>query len=197
MPSDYSFIANNPQGNPVNQMGGLVNIANGIQNFQSNNIELQKSRQLNQDRQALQEFTSNPDNWQTDGKIDMDKINKAVPQIAPLAGPDYIAICRGAPRMPMWSPRPWGSSRMRGMDTMTTRRMSAGWRLCGVVLFASSYPRPGLMMCSGYRVAREFAKVIAPNAGGARRTDFGQACYLSNTLSILRSGTIQIAATRT
>lgn len=89
--SDYSFIANNPQGNPINQMSGMMNIANGMQTYQSNNLELQKQRQLNQDRIALQQFTSNPDNWQTDGKIDLDKINKSVPQIAPLAGPDYIA----------------------------------------------------------------------------------------------------------
>lgn len=88
---DYSFIANNPQSNPVNQLSGLVGAANGIQQFQAGNIELQKQRQLNQDRMALQQFTSDPNNWQTDGKIDMDKINKVVPQIAPLAGPDYVA----------------------------------------------------------------------------------------------------------
>jgi hypothetical protein len=91
MPSDYSFIADNPQGNPINQMNGMLGVARGIQGVQSNAIELQKANQLNQDRVALQQFTSNPDNWQTNGKIDMDKINKVVPQIAPLAGPDYVA----------------------------------------------------------------------------------------------------------
>lgn len=89
--ADYSFISNQAQNNPVNQMAGIVNMANGIQQFQAGNIELQKARQMNQDRIALQQFTSNPDNWQTDGNIDMDKINKAVPVLAPLAGPAYIS----------------------------------------------------------------------------------------------------------
>lgn len=91
MPSDYSFIADNPQGNPVNQMNASINLGKGIQGYQSNAIELQKQNQLNQDRIALQQFTSDPNNWQTDGKIDMQKINAAVPQIAPLAGPEYVA----------------------------------------------------------------------------------------------------------
>ena len=91
MADNYSFIADNPQGNPVNQMNGMLGVARGIQGVQSNSLELQKQNQLNQDRIALQQFTSDPNNWQTDGKIDMEKINAAVPQIAPLAGPEYVA----------------------------------------------------------------------------------------------------------
>ena len=68
----------------------FLDLANGIQSYRAGNIELQKAQQANQDRVALQQFTSNPDNWQTDGKIDMDKINAAVPQIAPLTGPEWM-----------------------------------------------------------------------------------------------------------
>ena len=46
--SDYSFIANNPQGNPVNQLNGMMTLANGMQNYKRGNIELQKSQETMQ-----------------------------------------------------------------------------------------------------------------------------------------------------
>ena len=52
-------------------------------------------RQKNDERLRLQEFTSNPENWQTNGRIDMDKINKVIPRIAPLTGSDVISSLSG------------------------------------------------------------------------------------------------------
>jgi hypothetical protein len=46
--SDYSFIANNPQSNPVNQLNGIMTLANGMQNYKRGNIELQKSQETMQ-----------------------------------------------------------------------------------------------------------------------------------------------------
>ena len=82
-------------------LGDMVNMASGIQNFQQaqqmNPLALEKAqienqviRQKNDERIKLQEFTSNPDNWQTNGRIDMDKINLVIPRIAPLTGSAVI-----------------------------------------------------------------------------------------------------------
>jgi len=82
-------------------LGEMVNLAGGIQNFQQaqqlNPLALEKAqienqvlKQKNDERLKLQEFTSNPDNWQTNGRIDMDKLNSVIPKLAPLTGPDVI-----------------------------------------------------------------------------------------------------------
>jgi predicted phage-related endonuclease len=49
-------------------------------------ISLRKSQQEEQERLALQEFTSNPNNYMTNGNIDLKKAYAAIPKIAPLTG---------------------------------------------------------------------------------------------------------------
>ena len=103
--ADFSMNVNyaKPQ---QTSLGELVNMASGIQNYQQaqqiNPLELEKKqienqvlRQKNDERLKLQEFTSNPANWQTNGRIDMDKINAAIPKIAPLTGSDVISSLSG------------------------------------------------------------------------------------------------------
>jgi hypothetical protein len=103
--ADLSFNVNyaKPQ---TTSLGDMVNMASGMQNFQQaqqlNPLELEKKqienqvlRQKNDERLKLQEFTSNPDNWQTNGRIDMDKINAVIPKIAPLTGSDVISSLSG------------------------------------------------------------------------------------------------------
>jgi len=116
--ADFSMNVNyaKPQ---TTSLGDMVNMASGIQNFQQaqqmnplalqraqqeveqarqmNPLALEKAqvenqviRQKNEERVRLQEFTSNPDNWQTNGRIDMDKINSVIPRIAPLTGSSVI-----------------------------------------------------------------------------------------------------------
>lgn len=98
--ADLSFNVNyaKPQ---QTSLGDMVNMASGIQNYQQaqqlNPLALEKAqienqviKQKNDERLRLQEFTSNPDNWQTNGRIDMDKINKIIPNIAPLTGTSVI-----------------------------------------------------------------------------------------------------------
>ena len=53
-------------------------------------IEGQVLDQTNQERKALMEFQKNPDNWSTNGRVDLDKINKSIPLIAPLTGAEHI-----------------------------------------------------------------------------------------------------------
>jgi len=103
--ADFSMNVNypKPQGSSLADMLGM---ASGIQNYQQTQqlnplalekaqIENQVLRQKNDERVKLQEFTSNPDNWQTNGRIDMDKINKVIPRIAPLTGSDVITSLSG------------------------------------------------------------------------------------------------------
>lgn len=103
--ADFSMNVNyaKPQ---TTSLGDMVNMASGIQNFQQaqqmNPLALEKAqienqvlKQKNDERLRLQEFTSNPDNWQTNGRIDMDKLNSVIPKIAPLTGPDVISSFSG------------------------------------------------------------------------------------------------------
>ena len=103
--ADFSMNVNyaKPQ---TTSLGEMVNLAGGIQNFQQaqqmNPLALEKAqienqvlRQKNDERLKLQEFTSNPDNWQTNGRIDMDKLNSVIPKIAPLTGADVISSFSG------------------------------------------------------------------------------------------------------
>ena len=53
-------------------------------------IAFQKENQANTERVATQEFFSNPENFQTDGNIDMSKVNAAIPKLAPLTGRDIM-----------------------------------------------------------------------------------------------------------
>src|SRR6185295_7985315 len=93
---------------PQLSLADVVNTAQGLQNLQqrqqTNPLELQQvqqktrlgeiglsiEEQKNRERLAMQQFSSNPDNFMSDGKIDMDKINSSVPQIAPMTGSEYI-----------------------------------------------------------------------------------------------------------
>jgi len=90
----------------VTSLGDMVNMASGIQNYQQaqqlNPLALEKAqienqvlKQKNDERLRLQEFTNNPLNWQTNGRIDMDKINAVIPKIAPLTGADVISSLSG------------------------------------------------------------------------------------------------------
>lgn len=53
-------------------------------------IQLGVTEQQDIERRNLQTFFADPNNFQTDGRIDINKINAAVPKIAPLTGPDYV-----------------------------------------------------------------------------------------------------------
>jgi hypothetical protein len=64
-------------------LSDMINIGRG-------GIALQKEKQANTERTGLQEFFSNPENFQTDGNIDMGKVNAAIPKIAPLTGRDVM-----------------------------------------------------------------------------------------------------------
>ena len=105
---DYGFNLNlGPQTKPTT-IGDMLGIAQGAQQLQqaqqinplqvqeaqqrvqAGNITLGKSKQEEQERLALQQFMSDPNNWQTDGRVDINKLNSSIPKIAPLTGPKVI-----------------------------------------------------------------------------------------------------------
>jgi hypothetical protein len=93
---------------PQTSIGDMLGIARGAQAYQQaqqiNPLELQVKQQAartgqiqlgvteqqDMERRNLQTFFADPNNFQTDGRIDIDKINAQVPKIAPLTGPDYV-----------------------------------------------------------------------------------------------------------
>jgi hypothetical protein len=100
--ADISINYPKPQGQ---SLGDMVNLASGIQNYQQaqqlNPLALEKAqienqvlRQKNDERVKMQTFIQNPENWQTDGIIDLKKINKLA-DIAPLTGPERIKELTG------------------------------------------------------------------------------------------------------
>jgi len=96
------------EGPQVMSIGDMINTARGAQAYQQQQqlnplavqqqqqivakggIELGQQQQVDRERRNLQEFFNNPDNFQTNGRIDIDKINKVVPTIAPFTGSDVI-----------------------------------------------------------------------------------------------------------
>jgi len=103
--ADFQMNVNYPKPQQTS-LGDMLGMATGVQNYQQaqqmNPLALEKAqienqvlRQKNDERLKLQEFTSNPDNWQTNGRIDMDKLNSVIPKIAPLTGSDVISSFSG------------------------------------------------------------------------------------------------------
>ena len=72
-------------------LGEMVNVGRGVQDYQRGAINLTLEQQKESERKRLQDFLSRPENFQTEGRMDIDKLNAAIPQIAPLTGPDFIS----------------------------------------------------------------------------------------------------------
>jgi hypothetical protein len=60
------------------------------QTSRTGEIALGVEEQKNIERGNMQTFFADPNNFQTNGRIDLDKINSQVPKIAPLTGSEYI-----------------------------------------------------------------------------------------------------------
>lgn len=109
--ADFNFKPIGTEVRPVQgaSLGDMINVARGAQQYQQaqqiNPLALQQQQQVtrtgeialgieeqkNKERQEMQSFFADPNNFQTNGRIDIDKINSVVPKIAPLTGADYIS----------------------------------------------------------------------------------------------------------
>jgi hypothetical protein len=83
-------IGTNVKPVPTMSLGDVVNVARGAQAYKTGQIALTLEQQREQERQRLQEFMARPENFQSNGRIDLDKLNAEIPRIAPLTGGDVI-----------------------------------------------------------------------------------------------------------
>jgi hypothetical protein len=94
---------------PQSSLADMLGVARGAQAYQQaqqvNPLLLQQQQQTTRtgqialsveeqkdiERRNMQTFFADPNNFQTEGRIDINKINSAVPKLAPLTGPDYVS----------------------------------------------------------------------------------------------------------
>jgi len=80
---------------PTMSLGEMVNFARGAQAYQKEGIALSLEKQKEQERNAMTQFLSSPENFQTNGRVDINKLNRAIPVLAPLTGAEYISSLTG------------------------------------------------------------------------------------------------------
>ena len=76
---------------PTMSLGEMINFARGAQQYQREGISLTKEQQEEAERKRIMEFMSRPENFQTEGRVDINKLNAEIPKIAPLTGVDWIS----------------------------------------------------------------------------------------------------------
>jgi hypothetical protein len=76
-------------------LGEMVNVARGAQNYKREGISLTLEQQQEAERARLQEFLARPENYQTEGRVDINKLNAEIPRIAPLTGADWMSKFTG------------------------------------------------------------------------------------------------------
>jgi hypothetical protein len=75
---------------PGMSLGEMVNFARGVQDYKTGEIGLTLEKQKEQERNRITEFLSRPENFQTQGRVDINKLNAEIPKIAPLTGADWM-----------------------------------------------------------------------------------------------------------
>lgn len=80
---------------PSMSLAEMVNMARAGQEYQKGGISLSLEQQKERERNAMTQFLSNPENFQTNGRVDINKLNAEVPKIAPLTGTEYITSLTG------------------------------------------------------------------------------------------------------
>jgi hypothetical protein len=96
------------QGPKRTSIGDLINMARNAQAYQreqelfplqiqqqknitrTSDIDLTVAEQKDKERIAVQRFLTDPNNFQTNGRIDINKLNQTIPLMAPLTGRDVI-----------------------------------------------------------------------------------------------------------
>ena len=84
-------VAQNIKPVPGMSLGEMVNFARGVQDYKTGEIGLTLEKQKEQERNRITEFLSRPENFQTEGRVDINKLNAEIPKIAPLTGADWMS----------------------------------------------------------------------------------------------------------
>ena len=75
---------------PGMSLGEMMNFARGAQQYQQEGIALTLEQQKEQERNRITQFLQRPENFQTEGRVDINKLNAEIPKIAPLTGSDWM-----------------------------------------------------------------------------------------------------------
>ena len=75
---------------PGMSLGEMMNFARGAQQYQQEGIALTLEQQKEQERNRITEYLKRPENFQTEGRVDINKLNAEIPKIAPLTGADWM-----------------------------------------------------------------------------------------------------------
>lgn len=83
-------VAQNIKPMPTMSLGEMINFARGAQQYQREGISLTLEQQQEAERKRITDFLSRPENYQTEGRVDINKLNAEIPKIAPLTGADWM-----------------------------------------------------------------------------------------------------------
>ena len=75
---------------PTMSLGDMINFARGAQQYQREGISLTLEQQQEAERKRITDFLARPENYQTEGRVDINKLNAEIPRIAPLTGADWM-----------------------------------------------------------------------------------------------------------
>lgn len=75
---------------PGMTLADMVNVARGAQAYKQGQITLSVEQQKDEERRRKIEFFSRPENFMSNGRIDLDKLNAELPRIAPLTAGEEI-----------------------------------------------------------------------------------------------------------
>lgn len=76
--------------NPLAVKEATARTQTAEQTAESGGIALRLEQLKENERKGLQQFLAIPENYQTNGRVDLDKLNLMIPRLAPLTGPDVI-----------------------------------------------------------------------------------------------------------
>jgi hypothetical protein len=76
--------------NPLAVKEATARTQTAEQTAESGGIALRLEQQKENERKGLQQFLAIPENYQTNGRVDLDKLNLMIPRLAPLTGPEVI-----------------------------------------------------------------------------------------------------------
>ena len=87
----FTPVASQVQQPKTMSLGEMINFARGVQEYKQGEIALTLEQQKEKERNAITEYLSRPENFQTEGRVDINKLNAEIPKIAPLTGADWMS----------------------------------------------------------------------------------------------------------
>ena len=91
MAYELTPVAEQLKQTPQMSLSDMVNVGRGVQGYQSGQIALEQQDVANKEQQAVASaMKANPGLLMTDNRLDMDKVNTIIPQLAPRTNAKYL-----------------------------------------------------------------------------------------------------------